>query len=534
MKKINILLAVIMLLSYIGCEKDFLDRYPYDKKVVGNFYQTPQDAFEALVAVYDVLQGAVIGDNDYDNIILISEIASDNCFGGAGANDDLRLQVWDDFEDLFYNPHALQWRKYYRGIYRANVFLENVDNVEWGSSEDLKNRYIAECRFLRAYFYFDLVRLFGHIPLLTEVVDAGNLKIPQADPEDVYKFIAEDLKYAIDNLQAVPYQGIPTYEYGRVTKWAAEALLGRVFLYYTGYYNKSDIAGIVTKSDARTYIDDVINNSGHALVDTFEYLWQYSFEKFVGEDNEETVFTIKYTYKDYGDYTKRDGNRWQVMIGLRNQVIIPYASGWGAATVNPELWNAYDTSDTRREGSILGWDELGITFETIDQREYTGYNWRKFVPLTDTLGNLITENYGGNFMRDNYFDYPVIRYSDVLLMGAELHLDDNLGLAQSYYDKVRDRAFLDNQHRKTLTGNAAGMSLIMEERRLELAFEGHRYYDLLRQGGLADNLSVAKAAIDCGDPYPVTFRPETEGVFEIPPPEIVLSDETLIQNPGWK
>jgi hypothetical protein len=534
MKKINIFLAVIVLFSYISCEEDFLDRYPYDKKVVGNFYQTPKDAFEALVAAYDVLQGGNVSDNDYDNIILISEIASDNCFGGAGANDDYRLQVWDDFEPRYYNPHALQWQKYYRGIYRTNVFLENVDNVEWGSSEHLKNRYIAEARFLRAYFYFDLIRLFGHVPLLTEVLDAGSLAVPQADPAEVYEFIAEDLAFAIDNLPAIPYQSIPSSEYGRVTKWAAEGLLARVFLYYTGYYNQNDIAGIVTKSDARAYIDDIVNNSGYALVDTFEHLWHYSFEKFVGEDNIESVFAIKFTYKDFGDNTKRDGNRWQVMIGLRNQIIIPYGRGWGAATVNPGLWNAYDTSDTRREGTILGWDELGLSFTTDDQREYTGYNWRKFCPLTDSLGNLITQELGGDFMRDNYFDYPVIRFSDVLLMGAELHLDDNLSLAQSYFDEVRDRAFLDDQHRITLTNDASGMDLIMEERRFELALEGHRYYDLLRQGGLAGNLSVAKAAIDCIEPYSVTFKPETEGIFEIPPPQIELSEGTLIQNPGWE
>ncbi len=536
MKKINIFLAVIVLFSFISCEEDFLDRYPYDKKVVGNFYQTPKDAFEALVAAYDVLQGGVAGDNEYDHIILISEIASDNCFGGAGANDDYRLQVWDDFEPVFFNPHALQWRKYYQGIYRTNVFLENVDNVEWGSSEHLKNRYISEARFLRAYYYFDLIRLFGNVPLLTEVADAENLKIPQAKPAEVYKVIAEDLEYAIDNLPAIPYQSIPPNEYGRVTKWAAEALLARVFLYYTGYYNQSDIAGVVTKADARSYIDDVINSSGHALVDTFEHLWDYSFEKFVGEDNIETVFAIKYTYKDFGDYTKRDGNRWQVMIGLRNQSppIIPYANGWGAATVNPKLWNSYDTTDTRREATILGWDELGITYDYIDQREYTGYHWRKFVALTDDQGNRITENLGGNFMRDNYFDYPVIRYSDVLLMAAELHLDDNPELAQKHYNDVRDRAFLDDQHRITLTNDAAGKNLIMQERNFELALEGHRYWDLLRQGGLADNLSVAKAEIDCIDPYTITFRPETQGLFEIPPTQVELSDGSLIQNPGWE
>ncbi len=127
---------------------------------------------------------------------------------------------------------------------------------------------------------------------------------------------------------------------------------------------------------------------------------------------------------------------------------------------------------------------------------------------------------GGDFQIDNFDNYPVIRFSDVLLMGAELNLSTNLAKAQGYYDRIRDRAFFNNSHRNSLTNDANGMKLIMNERWLELALEGHRYWDLLRQG-----LTVAKQAIDnnTNDQFKVTFRSETKGLFEIPQTQIGLS-----------
>ncbi len=561
MKKINIILLIFVLISVYSCKEDFLNRYPYDKKVVGNFYKTPDDALEALVAVYDGLQYTP-NNPDFTHVIQMTEISSDNCFGGAGTTDDLNLQVFDNFITELVELNGVQWEKSYRGIFKANVFLEQVDNIEWGDQASLKNRFIGEARFLRAYQYLDLVRIFGNVPLVDKVL-VEDFDIPQADPADVYKLIAEDLLFAIDNCPAKPYSEIPPAEYGRVTKWAAEALMARAFLFYTGYYNQPDLAGVVTKDQVRGYIKDVVDNSGYDLINNYEHLWQYSRDNFVGEDNIETVFAIKYTYKGYGDGTLCDGARWQVMLGLRVRALPPYGTGWGAATVNPKLWNEWPDDDTRKKGTIvdlrhqywiksngdtvkraMDFDGDGIYTDSIywqndstTTREYTGYNWRKYCPLTmnnDTTINL-TQSMGAEFSFDNFFDWAVIRFSDVLLMAAELNLDGDLGFAQTCFDRVRDRAFQDQAHRLTLSNDDNGRDIILEERRWELALEGLRYWDLLRHDGLAGNLQTAKEEIDNNvpEPFDVVFRTETEGLYRIPERQITLSNGLLKQNPGW-
>ncbi|MBW8687566.1 RagB/SusD family nutrient uptake outer membrane protein [Chitinophaga rhizophila] len=518
MKKI--FASIIAISVFAACSKDFLEHSPVDQQTETSFYQNPDQALQALVAVYNQLN---IG--DFDNIHLVSELASDNCFGGGGTS-DLTWKQWDRGQESS-NMNLGVWQKYYTGIYRANVLLSKLEGVNWGADSTLKNTYAAEARFLRAYFYFDLVRFFGNVPLVTKQLTVSEYNTPQATPADVYKLIAEDLKFAAERLPAIAYAGIPGSNYGRVTKWAAESLIGRVFLYYTGYYNQNDLAGVVTKAQAINYLEDVITTGGYDLVDSFPRLWQAAGRSFVGEDNKETIWSIKFTHKGLGNWDQKNGNRMQVHIGIRNQVLNPYYKGWGAGTVNPRLWNAYDGNDTRRNASIISIEDENLTGYAVgDQSQYTGYFWKKYQPLNE--GN--ADSKGGNFQIDNYFDNIVIRYADVLLMAAELNLEGNLSKAQTYYNQVRDRAFLGTSGRKTLT-TADGKRLIMEERRLELALEGVRYWDLLRQG-----MNVAKAAIDnnSSDPqFVVNFRTETQGLFKIPEQEINLSSGVYKQNPGW-
>jgi len=538
MKKYFILLLIVGLFS---CGEDFLDRTPTDSKVAEDFYKTPSDAFEGLVSVYDALQ---IDYDGFANYILISEIVSDNCFAGGGTGDAV------NFMDVFgkkYDQFAPIWKKYYQGIYRANLILSKLDGVDWGTDEALKTQYEAEARFLRAYFYLDIARMFGNIPLITTTLTPDQYYAPQAAAEDVYKQIAEDLKFAVENLQSTPYSSIPKATYGRVTRWAAIGLLARTYLFYTDYYKKPDLAGVYTRAQVRDLVDNLVQTSGYALVENVNNLWLSAAPTtFVGEDNKETVWTIKYTYKAFGDGNKYDGARWQVMIGLRNQISVPYGQGWGVGTVSPQLWNAYSDGDRRRKASIIATTPTvdggeGITITATDQRQYTGYYWKKFAPYAPTSKNNETVDLGGDFQLDNYQDYPSIRFADVLLMGAELHLDGgDLSKAQSYFDQVRKRAFgvLDgtitdadyDANGYGITLSAASKSVIMDERRLELALEGHRYYDLIRQG-----MSVAEQAINYSNGGLVAkFNTTTQGFLEIPETQINLSHNTLIQNPGWE
>jgi hypothetical protein len=357
--------------------------------------------------------------------------------------------------------------------------------------------------------------------------------VPQAHPDDVYTVIAEDLEFAAANLPEVSYTAQTPATRGRVTKWAAQSLIARVFLYYTGYYGNTDLVGLITKEEALAHAENVIEKSGHALVDDFASLWPAaSVEDYAGEDNIETVFAIKYTYtSDYDG--NADGNHWMVMYGIREQWSYPYGNGWGGATVNPKLWNTFDENDTRRSASIISISEESIDFENESkQREYTGFYNKKYSPMVDEEGNSVVIEKGGvNFMIGQFQDYVSIRYADVLLMAAELGSPN----AQDYFDEVRTRAYQDNFSPLTVT-----QENIMKERQLEFALEGHRYWDLLRQGisVAAEEIAESTTVLNGGAPATKTIQAakivETQGLQQIPWTQITLSDEVLFQNDGWK
>ncbi|WP_258098925.1 RagB/SusD family nutrient uptake outer membrane protein [Marinoscillum pacificum] len=528
MKTIKILIVAVATLGLVSCE-DFLTTEPLTTVTDANYYKTPGDAYTALVGCYDGLQTIWAGGIA---LPLASEIMSDNCYGGFGASDAYNFQAIDEFDlsraPSYQNLYGDNWSAYYEAVYRCNILLSKMDQIEWGTEENLRPIYEAETRFIRAYLYFDMVRLWGNIPLLTE---ASTENLPQSDPTAVYQLIAEDLVFAAQNLEGTPYTSQAQATYGRVTKWAAEALIGRVYLYYTGYYGQPDLAGVVSQSDALAFLEDVISNGGFGLVENFANLWPAaSGSDYVGEDNQETVFAIKYTYtSDYNGNT--DGNHWLVMFGMREQSFFPYGNGWGGGTVSPKLWNAYADEDSRKVASIISVDDEGFDFDVDRQREYTGYYNKKYTPMSDEDGNSVAVELGGtNFMIGQFQDYVSIRYSDVLLMAAELGSAN----AQSYFDMVRQRALGD-----AFTALSPTKANILQERYLEFALEGLRYYDLLRQG-----LDVTAAAIaeettllSAGNAETKSISSadfmETQGLQQIPNTQITLSSGVLKQNAGW-
>jgi starch-binding outer membrane protein, SusD/RagB family len=531
MKKYKIIiLAFTAMISFSSCS-DFLTTELTDaKKTTDNYYKTPSEAYTALVGCYnglDLIWNAGV------SFPLASEVLSDNCFGGTGASDDYKYQKIDQFDksiaESFVSVYAENWQAYYQAIYRCNVLLAKLDQVTWGDSIALKTQYKAEAKFIRAYLYFDLARLFEKVPLLTV---ASTENTAQAEPAETYAQIMTDLRFASDSLPSITYSNTTN---GRVTKWAAESMLARVYLFYTGYYGATEIGG-ETKATALAALEDVIAHSGHGLVTDFTTLWPAASTAkgvtYAGEDNKEVVFSIKYTIT--GDYNGNVcGNTWLVMTGLREQNSYPYGKGWGACTVDPKLWSTFLATDARRFASItnVSTDATSFTNSTAN-REYTGYYLKKYSPECLADGTSKAVSLGGtDFMIGQYQDYFVIRYADVLLMAAELGSTN----AASYYNLVHQRAI------PTATAvSSVTTADILAERRLEFVGEGIRYWDLLRQG-----LSTAAATIvantttsylEDGTAAPALSASNitlTRGFQQIPNSEITLSGGVLKQNAGW-
>ncbi len=530
MNQLKIYIAAFILLTVVSCKKSFLDTEDVTTATEQNFYKTPGDAYKALVGCYDGLQRVW---TDGIALPVAAEVMSDNVFGGTGASDGFGYQMMDEFDKLRspsdQNMYNANWILYYKAVYRCNMLLSKMEQIDWTGNETLRKTYESETKFIRAYLYFDMVRLWGNIPLIT-VPTSENM--PQATPEEVYKLIGSDLKYAATNLPATNYASQAPATYGRVSKWAAEALIGRVFLYYTGYYGKPDLAGEVTKTEATAFLEDVITNGGFGLVDKFSSLWPAaSVTDFAGEDNKETIFSIKYTFtSDYNG--NADGNHWVVMFGMREQFSFPYGNGWGGGTVNPKLWNAYTATDTRRGASIISIADEGIDFKMKNnQREYTGYYNKKYTPTVDENGNSIAVTKGAvNFMIGQFEDYVSIRYADVLLMAAELGAAN----AQAHFDAVRKRA-----HGVNFSVLPATQDNILKERRLEFALEGLRYWDLLRQGvdkaasAIAETTSLQNGGVSTPKIIAAAKVMETKGLQQIPYTQITLSNGVLKQNAGW-
>ena len=532
MKTFNIYILAMSLLLVGACKKDFLNTEDVTNATEENFYKTPEDGFKALVGCYDGLQQV------YDNGVafpLASEVMSDNVFGGTGNSDGFGYRMMDEFDKsvspVDVNMFSGNWIAYYKALLRCNMLISKLDQVNWGANTTLRNTYEAETRFIRAYLYFDMVRLWGSIPLLTA---PSKENVPQASAEEIYKVIAEDLKFAVTNLPATSFGAQAPATYGRVTKWAAAALTARVYLFYTGYYAKPDLAGVISKGEALGYLENVIAAGGFGLVSNFAHLWPASGANYAGEDNKETVFAIKYTFtSDYNGNT--DGNHWLVMNGIRVQSHPPYGMGWGACTVSPKLWDAYSSTDTRKIASIISIAGESINFTNQkDQREYTGYYTKKYTPLArDSAGTAIsvTDGKGANsFQISQFQDFVAIRYSDVLLMAAELGSPN----AQSYFDEVRQRAYGGD-----FISIPATQANIMAERRLEFAFEGIRYYDLLRQGisvaaaTIAESTTVKNGGVSTTKTISGAKIAETKGFVQIPYDQINLSHGVLVQNQGW-
>ena len=518
MKKQYYILTIIAVLAVVftSCKKEFLERYPLDQEVSSNFYQTEDDAIAALSAVYDVLGYQSAPGVSWAPFIIVADILSDDSFaGGADANDGMDEDELNTFNIPTTNKlvHAT-WIKNYIGIYRANLLLEKIEEID--ASEEFKTRIIGECLFLRAYFHFEQVRFFENIPMLTKTISGpSEYEQTQNTPAEVYNQIAADL---VDAIEVLP-ESISSSEAGRISKWAAEALLGRVYLFYNDVYNTDLIAGdlTVSRTVALDYLEDVIMNSGHDLFEDYSLNFRLA-----GEYGIESVFEISYgdtpPWWDWEYVRGGEGNLSAQMQGPRVTGSDNWDRGWSFGTVSQKLVDDLQ-GDPRLYHTVLFQDSLDGTLTVGYQ--HTGYYSKKYSSDAEHWGS------SGQFELNRTCNHRVIRFSDVLLMAAEL----GSGNAQEYLDRVRERVGLPSV--------PATIENILKERRLELSLEGIRYFDVIRKGMAvaSQELTVVgqRGPDYIGDQliFDVTFNTATRGFLPIPQTEIDLSNGVFQQNAGY-
>ncbi len=515
MKKIiySALIASAMLSS---C-KDYLDLEPITQQTETQFYKDEDDALMALVAVYDMLQ--------WDTFELYSEALSENCYGGGASANDIpqfiRMAQWDvDPNDA---NLEVMWSKFYQGIYRANILLEKMDGITF-TNEANRARFTAEALFLRAYNYWGLVRMFGNVPLILNTLEPSQYySVEQVGPDAIFNQIHLDLTAAIE--QGLPSRGsLGATDAGRVTMEAAQSLLVRIWMFYTGAYNQSTLNGM-TSLEATNMIQSVIATSGASLNENFADNFSTA-----SENSPESIFEIQYSstsnWGDWGYLQGGDGNFAIIRWGIREpDADSPYTSGWSFAPVRRSILSDYEDGDQRLGVTVVDMDASGWSYTPGYQN--TGVFNNKFTarrvddPAVNGIGGSRELNFPNNI--------PVIRYSDVLLMASELLLESNISQAQTYYAMVVKRAMGAGY-------NVPSVSLenIRLERKREFAMEGIRYWDLRRYG-----LDYAKTVLEAenasvSDPsMQKHFNLAQGGLLPIPHEQITISNGVLKQNAGY-
>lgn len=573
MKKIYLLAAsALMTFGLASCDIDNVENF--GELSAENFPASDVDGEATLAGVYQNLNQT--HGTPQQSFLYYACLASDDQLGGGGDNDklmqahDLILNNGADMTNQFYVDR-------YAGINRANMLIQALPNTSM--SEDIKAQYLGEALFLRAFYYYELSSMYGNVPLRTV---AGGETMQQGDIEDIWKQILQDLRDAIEMMPAKK-----STSPGHVDKYAAEAMLGRAWLFYTGFFcNGSTIADLtstsynplttvdlpdgttLTKQDVIGYIDDCVNNSGYSLVPDYRNLWAYTNRLTVEDydytkgqglkwaeddsaDNPESLFAIKFNKFASWSTTIGYANGIALHFGVRggstDPKFFPFGYGWGAGPVAPNLvkdWETQEPNDMRREATIKDWlshagFELGGGGDFVQETGYYGKKWSPIMTYNESGGITSCFDYlmyegnwdtagGDNFQLNNIHDLVLIRFADVLLMQSELK-EDVAGI-----NKVRARAGLDPIA-------AYSLAALQNERRWELACEGIRWNDLRRWHIAATALAKQENQVVYHAGREETNAPHnggyaarynaTAGFQKMPDTQIAIG--TVVQNEGW-
>ncbi|MEZ7500524.1 RagB/SusD family nutrient uptake outer membrane protein [Flavobacterium sp. Arc3] len=495
------LIASVVIFSATSCSEEFLNVEPKGTALEGNYYTNEAEAYSGLVAVYDVLGKQSRG---FENMICMLNAGSDDFYaGGGGATDGTGMQSFSDYSISAVTIPSSYWNDFYQGIFRANILLQKLPTVPMADAA--KARFTAETKALRAYYYFELVRTFKNIPLITEPISTSEIyNITQSTSDVVYAQIEKDLTEALPNLPTsitdIANEG------GRFSQGSVQALLGKVYLYEGKKTQAAAALALVNGTPGGTSI------YGYKLLSKFSDLWTIS-NKF----NTESIIEITSTDKsnaDWGNWGSGsdEGNSVNVMVGPRNfsrptgSTAPDYASGWSFNTVTQSLYDVLK-SDPRFDATIVDMKALKAAGQADYSPGYrdTGYFLKKFMPLTTDVST------GGGATVLNYKqDVYAIRLADTYLMEAEA-LGATGARAQALLDAVRARVGLGSV--------PVSIDAILLERRMELAGEGHRWFDLVRTGKAASALASKGFTVGKNEIWPIPLKE--------------LENTKIVQNPNY-
>lgn len=494
------ILAIAMLATIFSCSEDYLEVNPAGTFLSANYYSNETELFAGLVAEYDFLRKNSGG---FENLVTMMNAGSDDHYaGGGGATDGAGIQSFSNYTlNAIEIPDSF-WSDHFKGVFRANIMIQKIPDVPM--DEAVKARYMAESKALRGYYYFNLVRLFKNVPLFTAPVDPSEMyNVLQATPEEVYAQIEIDLLEAIDGLPTT----LNSDELGRFTKGAAQAVLGKVYL------EQGKKAEAAAQFAAVNGTPGATSPYGYKLLANFNDLWQID-----NKYNTESILEVAHTnisLAGWGNAYNDDseGNLVCTMVGPRgfvdldvNDNIPAYSSGWSFNPIIPELYDLLK-NDPRFEATVLDLKTLSEEGKVSYSPGYqdTGYFLNKFAPT-------VAEEHTGagdmwlNHRQNSY----VIRLADTYLLEAEA-LNGTGTRAQALLDAVRARVGLPSI--------PVSMDNVLAERRLELAGEGHRWFDLRRNGKLQAKLASRG------------FVSGKHEIFPIPYKE--LENTKLVQNPNY-
>lgn len=571
MKKLFIM-AAAALLAFTSCE-DFLDSQDYTGKNSTNFPSTNEDVDKMVAAVYKSCFYGPFQGNNLEQYFSVANIMSDDMFGGAGLGDPW----WQALDKLMYaqtNQMQDLWTYAYETIARANAALNVIDNI---ADEEMRNQTKGELLFMRAYSYYYLVLAFNNVPFIEkapETVAEAQVAPKQVEGKEIFKYIADDIYEATSIMPSYKYDGWQKLPFGKVTRWAAEAFLGRAFLFYTGFYGESNWpktdGSAIEKSYVSAALKDCIENSGHDLLPDYRSLWAYS-NQYTAKDydyvkdmveagscyqegNKEVLLAINFQYQSAWSAELHLTNQYGLFFGIRcdgnNQdddryhvgtetSVYPFSTGWGCGTVATNLvndWQRIEPNDPRREASILDMSKTKLDPATFsDAVELTMYHQKKITSVRSSGGqkyswsiDAMGSDGNGNYQASNCTPLTIFRFADVLLMYSELEKD------AATLNRVRARV--------GLPAVAYSDEALRNERRWELAFEGSRWDDLRRWGIAAEALSKqnGQAMYNLGKKVSMDYSNyadrynKTKGFYRIPKSQIDLSGGEYKQNAGWE